>query len=367
MTSPMKLLSNRPLYHLVGYKSTLDKSMEYSQKDNVAKADSLLLELLQEVLEGCGQVGMLLNENAEIIFCTDNIQAIAGYDPEDLIGSTAFNFFLPEGVPSARRHHAKIVACKRGYASAFLAVRHKNGLFIWIDASVKKLRHPDFTNNLFVSLKRSDLMNEEGGKLAQAIADAREDEREYLATELHDNVNQIIAVSKLLVDTARNSNNQEDLLRQTSGQLQLATEQIRKLSYSRTSYALQEFGLLIAVRSLIETVSRINTINFTIDVDAHADWLLTSEQSFHVYRIIQEAITNTLKHAEASEMLIRMERKKYVAYLILNDNGKGFIMGTQKPRVGLASITNRVKLLQGQLHIVASQNTGTTIEIHFPL
>jgi signal transduction histidine kinase len=202
--------------------------------------------------------------------------------------------------------------------------------------------------------------------ITQSIIRAKEEEREFLATELHDNINQIISTSRLLIDAARTGGNREELLRLSSEHLQMATNEIRKLSHSMVSYDLQQFGLQHAVGSFVDTVSKGTGIFFTFLFEPGIEQL-TSEQNLHLYRVIQESVNNIIKHAEASRVLIRISREEKIMTLLIEDNGKGFSFNDIKPGMGMASIRNRVKLLEGHLHITAPKGQGTSIEIHFPM
>jgi PAS domain S-box-containing protein len=323
--------------------------------------------LLHEVLKRYAQAVILLDGEGNIVFCSDNIREIGGYLREELIGKNAFDFLLPAEVSISKQHHEELFRQMGHAASALMQIRHKEGSLIWVEVIAKELSHTFFLNNLFILVKKSSNSTEQEKSLARVIARAKEEEREYLATELHDNVNQIITTTKLLVDTARTSHDKEELLEQCSHHLQLAAEEIRRLSYSLASYDLHEYGLWQAVNSFIETLKRVAAIHFSIRIDVPSEKALTPDQRLHVYRIIQEAVINTLKHAEASEVFINLEREMEMIHLTIRDNGKGFSISRQKPTVGLSSITGRVKLLKGHFHITAPADKGTTIEIHFPV
>jgi signal transduction histidine kinase len=169
----------------------------------------------------------------------------------------------------------------------------------------------------------------------------------------------------MLIDRARRNPNREELLQMSSKNLQLAADEIRKLSYSMVTYDLQEFGLSLAVDALINNISKAGTVNFQTLLDENALDGLTPDLQLQLYRIIQESINNILRHAEATLAEINLTRKDDLLYLTITDNGKGFSMQKLKPGVGLSSITNRVKVIGGHFHLRSPQGKGTTIEIHF--
>jgi PAS domain S-box-containing protein len=327
---------------------------------------ALYPQLLNELLKRSSQAILLLDTDAEIIFCSSGMQSITGYTCEELTGRTAFDFFHPDDLPAAKQQHQQITGLHENAAS-LIQIRNKEGHMIWIDVVVNNMLHVPGIEALFVLLKKSSDVSAEERKLVQAVAQAKEQEREFLATELHDNINQIITATKLLVDTARYNSNKEELLQLSSDNLQLVADEIRKLSYSMVSYDLQEFGLSFAVNAFITTISRGCPVRFRTTLEQQVLEVLTSDQQLQLYRIIQESINNIIRHAQASLADITLTGKDGLVYLTISDNGKGFSMNRLKPGVGMASITNRVKILKGHFHVRAPQGKGTTIEIHFPV
>lgn len=323
--------------------------------------------ILKEVLNRFSQAVVLLNTEAEIIFCTPGVQTITGYTCTELIGKTAFDFFHPFDIPAAKEQHEFLTSLDENASAAVIQIRNSEGHMIWIDAVVHNLLHVPGINALFVLLKRSSDVGAEERKLAQAITKAKEQEREFLATELHDNVNQIVTATKLLIDAAHNHVDKDELLQLSSNNLQLVTDEIRKLSYSMVSYDLQSYGLPFAIDAFISVICKGSEVRFQTTLEEEALGLLTPEQQLQIYRILQESVNNILRHSAASLGEIALLRKDDLIYLTVTDNGKGFSMQRLKPGVGLSSITSRVKILGGHFHVRAPEGKGTTIEIHFPV
>jgi PAS domain S-box-containing protein len=323
--------------------------------------------LLNEILKRTGHAIVLLNTEAEILFCSQGITALTGFETQELLGKTVFHFFHPADLPAARQQHQFLTEMNANASVSLLQVRNKQGDMIWIDVVVKNLLHVPEINALFVLIRRSSEAETEERKLVQAATEAREAEKEYLAAELHDNINQVITATKLLVDAARNGIEQEELLRLSSANLEAVAEDIRRLSYSMVSYDLRDFGLAVAVRAFIATLNKGSGILFRTELDEKALKALQTDQQLHLYRIIQEGTNNIIRHAGATMAEITLTHKEGLLYLVISDNGRGFSVNRLKPGMGLSSITARVKLLQGHFHVRAPQGTGTTIEIHFPM
>jgi PAS domain S-box-containing protein len=336
--------------------------------ENNIEALQIYPALLDEVLQQHSQAIVLLNADAQIIFCSESMKRITGYAKEELTGRTAFEFIDPADISSARKQHEYLLGGNGNSSASLVRIRNKHGNMIWIDVSVKNLLHAPGIRAIFVLLKNSCDAGAEERKLLQAINTAKEEERAFIACELHDNINQVITASKLLVDGAIiNKDQKEELLKLSSVNLQLVIDEIRSLSHSMANFHLQKHGLAFAIDALIANMSTAGSLKFEKNLQTSAVKALTNEQQFQVYRIIQEAINNIFRHASATLAEIEITRRDQMIYLMIKDNGKGFLMKSIKPGMGLSSITNRVKILQGQFLVHAPQGEGTTIEIHFPM
>ncbi|HEX8331065.1 MAG TPA: PAS domain-containing sensor histidine kinase [Segetibacter sp.] len=341
--------------------------MNYNNYSAIQNEDGLSDAVLNEVLTRSSQAIVLLNNEAVISYCSKHVTQITGYEPEEVVGISAFNFFQTIDIPASKQHHELLLQEKGHAASAVTQIKHKDGSMVWLDLSVNNFLHQPPINSVFVLFKKSTSKDQaEEVKLADAITHAKEEEKEFLASELHDNISQIIVVSKFYVDAAIKGNKKEELLDLCSQNLKLAIDEIRKLSYSLVSFDLQEFGINYAITSFISAMKTTGAINFNLDLEPGIESILETDKKLHIYRIIQEAINNVLKHAEATRVDILLKVKGDLIYLTIKDNGKGFKMNKVKPSVGLSSIKNRVKLLKGHFHITAPEQQGTNIEIHFP-
>jgi PAS domain S-box-containing protein len=339
-----------------------------NQSEIAGQRPELQEALLKELLNNAKQAIILLNESGEIVFASPEIEEMLAYKPEELLGQNAFGFFRHIDLPFTKQHHQGFCQQEAHAASVVAQIRHKSGEFVWVDLMLKNLLHQNPINGLFVLLCRTATQKEdEDLSVVQAIVHAREEERTFMATELHDNVNQMLTATKLLVDTVIREENQEDLLQLCSHNLKMITEEVRRLSYSLANYELMESGLNQAISSLVRTVGLGSSVRFHLQLDEVLEHSLTTNHQLHLYRIVQEAVTNILKHAQATEVQITLLQQDNLGALLIKDNGKGFRLDRLKRGVGLASITHRITLLKGHFKIMTHKNQGTTLNIHFPL
>jgi PAS domain S-box-containing protein len=215
-------------------------------------------------------------------------------------------------------------------------------------------------------LVRNRIMQQE--IITETTIQAQEKEREEIGKELHDNINQILASTKLYLELARSGNKDllSDAIEKSYENINLAMGEIRHLSKQLVRPAFDT-----SLRdSLQELTCELNAIT-PIDIAFHATDFDESEVDENIkvmiYRIVQEQMNNILKHAAASEVQITVKTNCESVQLRIEDNGVGFDMKKKAKGIGLRNIDNRVKFHKGELHIQSSPGQGCIIAIEVPL
>jgi PAS domain S-box-containing protein len=203
--------------------------------------------------------------------------------------------------------------------------------------------------------------------LTRQIIVAQERERESIGHELHDNVNQILTTVKLYLETALKLKDKGDELVHTSiSHVQHCIHEIRNLSHSLSAPTLGTKSLVDSISVLIENVSQCTPIDIQFQFHAYKN-PICKEQSLALYRIAQEQLTNIIKHAQASVVLIDLrqaEDKK--TYLTITDNGKGFDIKAQPKGIGLKNIASRIQAFHGQFFVYSNPGEGCTLTVTLP-
>lgn len=202
--------------------------------------------------------------------------------------------------------------------------------------------------------------------VSRAIIQARQQERDEIARELHDNINQLIMASKLMIDTARKEEKQrQHLLKKSASTLEEVINEIRRLSCSLTISHAKDFSLLEAIDKLISTISTCKSMRIVLKYDRTIEDLLDQDQKKQVYRIIQEQFTNIIKHAAASKAVLLVEYRKGTVRVKIKDNGVGFDLSQKRNGIGLSNIGKRVEILKGDINILSAVNQGSTLDVCF--
>jgi signal transduction histidine kinase len=205
--------------------------------------------------------------------------------------------------------------------------------------------------------------------LSRVVA-GQETERRRLARELHDETGQALT-SILLGLRAVDERASNDDVRAAVADLRelvVATLQdVRRLAVQLRPKALDDFGLAAALERLTETFAESSGIEVELEARLGTK-RLAPEVETTLYRIIQEALTNVVKHAEAHRISILLARREGSVLAVIEDDGKGLPKnGVTGDGVGLLGMQERVELHDGRLTIESTPETGTTLRIEVPL
>lgn len=201
-------------------------------------------------------------------------------------------------------------------------------------------------------------------QLLQSQIETQEETMGLLGKELHDNIGQLLSSTKMLIGvTERSLHNPPDTLLIAEDTLSKAINELRLLTKSLSKEWLQQFNF---IENLTAEANRINASKKTTIAFTHPHKLpLEADKQIILFRIVQEAIQNAIKHAKAYFINISIVQKTALLELTINDNGQGFDFATVKKGLGITNIEYRIHLLGGTVHWDSNFN-GTTIYIQLP-
>ncbi len=194
----------------------------------------------------------------------------------------------------------------------------------------------------------------------------QEEERGRIARELHDTVAQNLRYCKSLCETAEAAKN----LPQIAAFLSKSLVEVRSMSYNLAPPDITKNDFLLCVKNLCQEFSENSKIDLRLSILENTDAsFLTKDEILNLYRIVQEALTNVLKHAEATEIVILVRNAKGEEenglYIFISDDGKGFDTENidEKKHFGLRGMKNRADLIGAGLFITSEKDSGTQIKI----
>lgn len=199
------------------------------------------------------------------------------------------------------------------------------------------------------------------------LVKAEEDERRRIARVLHDEIAQQLTGVALLLSTPElnNKRSANKRLNEAKNMVKETQKFIRDLSYELRPPALDNLGLVAAVRALSRSAAEGSGVSFVLDGTEELP-RTDPDTEIMLYRIIQEAVGNSLKHAQADEITVSFDYEAPILKVSISDDGKGFDFTKTKSKssgLGLRSIHERVALIGGKLTIDTAPEKGTRIKV----
>lgn len=230
---------------------------------------------------------------------------------------------------------------------------------------------------LWVHLLRRRLEHQQAAQVAfsRLVLEQIEDERRRIAVNLHDSLGQTLLAIKnqalLAIHRPPDDQGMRRRLDEISGVTSQAIEEVRQITHGLRPYQLDRLGLTQAIRASIEGVTTGGSILFAVRVE-NIDGLFDKDAEIHVYRIVQEAVTNVVKHSAATEGAVVIKKRGDVVSLSIRDNGRGFDPARVSSQAqylgfGLNGIAERVRILGGKLSIESRTGEGTNLTVEVPL
>lgn len=206
-------------------------------------------------------------------------------------------------------------------------------------------------------------------KILSAIIEAEEKERTYFAQELHDGIGPILSTIKLYlqwIQSPDTKSNKSILLNDALGTIEDAIVSVKEISNKLSPNVLKKFGLETAIHSFVKKLKNLENVKFSINVQLPGR--IRQEIETMLYRVLVEAINNSLKYADAANIYIDIETDSHSLTASFRDDGKGFEIDLLKNNSGsgLFNMHNRVTTCEGSFTIKSNPGKGTEIKITIP-
>lgn len=239
-----------------------------------------------------------------------------------------------------------------------------------------RLKHRNLISKQNEDLQKQrikELIKEKELEAMNAMMEGQENERLRIARDLHDRLGGTLSIVKMhfksveeSIEVLKEKNVKQ--YKEANTLLDEACEEVRKIAHDMASGVLMKFGLVAALEALKETVETAGQLKINL-IDIGLEERLSYEYEINIYRIIQELLTNTLKHAKAKEMSVQIFRKENNLSIVVEDDGVGFDPDDNSTSrgIGLKNIESRVYKFEGEVNVDSGKGAGTTVTIDLPL
>ncbi|MEO8860657.1 MAG: response regulator [Ginsengibacter sp.] len=231
----------------------------------------------------------------------------------------------------------------------------------------------DVTEKILLEQKLLSQKIDEQKNITKAVISAQEEERSEIGIELHDNVNQLLAASRLyLIQSLNNAADYKDYIIKTQEFIWQAMEELRKLSHALVGPDKNKtVSLIDSLKKLVKDIAAVKKmkihLNYCSNGEEEIEDRLDEGLKLNIYRIIQEQLNNIIKHAKASVVRINLDKDETQLLINIHDNGKGFYPEAKRNGIGLINIKNRADMFNGKFDIISSPGKGCTVSIVFKI
>lgn len=206
--------------------------------------------------------------------------------------------------------------------------------------------------------------------LGQNIQQVKKSERDRIAQELHDGIVQQLVSAEIFVQNMSKSDihNLNQNLIKLRGILRHISNEVRDISHDLSSSNISENQLGNLIAKLISQVNDTSQIRFLADVSIRGEFPVSEQIKTHLYRTIQELVTNVIRHSKASQAVVAIRQSNQKLQVIVSDNGQGLSeKSRQSPGIGLDNIKRRIDLIKGNISFDNKPTGGLQVSIEVPL
>jgi|GEM_PF-3425206 len=347
----------------------------------------------RDLVENLDDGVAIADENGNYLFVNQNFSKITGYSATELMKMTGWDLSRPEDQANLENKmrdrmqgkpvdtdYERIIVRKDGTE---IPVEISTTTTIWQGDKCPMAIIRDISERKLEEQKKDILLhqvqeaNERLRSLSRELINSQEAERKRISQELHDELGQALTAISLDLGIIEQNLHPEtppeirDRLFDTKKNADELDQMIRELALDLRPSLLDDLGLLPTLNWYVKRFSQRAKIEVEVDVNGE-EKRLPGEIETALYRIIQEALTNVVKHAKAKKVGLRIDKRADVVMVIIKDDGKGFDLDTmQSPEtstwgLGLIGMADRTALVGGDFKIYTKPGEGTRIEVEIP-
>ncbi|ADU64193.1 MAG: PAS domain S-box protein [Pseudodesulfovibrio sp.] len=365
------------------------------------------------------QEGVAVIQGQSILFINDAMTHVFGYARQELQALNPLQLIHPDDMPGIREQVAIHLGGRKAVAFAPFRVVTGDGGIKWVTLSIKPIMwngqqahleiladvtghklleeelraaHAEVENRvrlrtaelseantrLMAEAEERRLAQERILSLTQQLIHAQENERQRIARDLHDKVAQDLSSIVLNMETLFDGCAWVDEVLRQRGEavtevVRGAIAAVREIAYGLRPPALDQLGLLLALENHCAETARRTGLEVRFQAVGMDDVPLSFDAEINLYRMVQEALNNTARHARASRVAVRMVKSHPELLVRIEDNGQGFDVDRRmaealaENRMGLRSMEERARLVCGVMEIQSRVGTGTRIVFKIPL
>ena len=347
------------------------------------KSEEEHLKLLNTIIENANESIVIFKLHSqedfktEVLFSNKAFKKITGFTKDDLLKDDYLLFDF-ENIAEEKSYKIKNALTEKKPVTLDVESKKKNGKTYWNRIYLAPVLGLETLNNYWITVQmditienkfeqykiiQKDLLLK---NITKEVLAGEESKRRWLGIELHDNILQLMTAAKLFLSSYVSNSNKKNLI-EADNMLTESIKEIRNLSHEVILPKFAEDGLIKSLDFLINRLNEAHKTVFKFDADVN-EALISSDLKTTIYRIVQEQVSNILKHADAANAWIDLRKHKDFIELTISDNGNGIdFKKVKSDGIGLKNIKTRVTLHDGTFSINTEPGKGCELVTSFKI
>lgn len=313
-------------------------------------------------------------ETFKFIDLNETCLQLYGYTKEEFSYLTIMDIRPNEQIEKIKSVAQKMLSKEIEFFSSLWEHRKKNGELIYMDITSHRIVvngkiavlaiGSNVTEKILLEQQLDDERIKNQKEITDAVISAQEKERDQIGSELHDNVCQILASSKLYLGMVKkHANKPDEFIEETDLLISSAIQELRALSHALIPPSMAQSQLKLAIEKIAGITQSSTNIQISTEIAEIDDSRMSDKMRLAIYRIVQEQFNNIIKHAKASHVAIKLSQADGKLFLSIKDDGVGFDTAKGTAGVGLLNIKTRVSLFNGNVSIHSKKGEGCELSI----
>jgi len=318
----------------------------------------------QDIIETMNEALIQDDSNGKIIFWNSKFLEMFGFTKTDMKEMHILDLIDQDFHDAIKNRHFKRIMGEKIEEELVYLGKRKNGTSIWMELNVT----PVYENKKIIgtqSLIRDISVRKEQEmqlkRINQELIKIEEAERERIAYELHDGLNQLLIAARIHTDLSSGKDKILEIL-------DAAIAESKSISQNLVPKDINEFGLITAFKILFKKIEQSDKLKIIFNYDDEFDYSnLREHKQFNIYRIVQECLNNTLKHSNADEVIFSITPKDRMLTISFKNNGNKIAADKINSQNFLVAIRRRLSILNGKESIINNVDGNVSFEFNIPL
>lgn len=315
-------------------------------------------------------VGAFIMQGDRLLYVSPGFEILTGYPKAKLFNNMKLEDVIhPDDIQKAKYRYYPNHTISQNNTGSTLRIVRADGAIRQIEVAISSIVYKDSPAVIGTAFDVTEKM-QEANLINEAVIDAQEKERLQIGMELHDNVQQILAASSLNLEVLKAHINNEKIAKEIIGNLKeyttAAIQELRRLSQQLSPSLDPTIPFGNKVQALADNLGAYGKLQVNVTID-ECELPLTEKMQLSLIRIIQEQLTNIIKHAKTSQVEIAVKKVDENVVLTIADRGIGFDTTLKKNGIGLENMRRRTEFMHGRLQIISAPGDGTKIFVQVPI